>query len=218
MRWGYAEGMQDNPLKLRQIHHVEFWVGNAKQAAFFYRQAFGFSQFAYAGLETGQPRPDVLRAAPGQGAARVHHAARRPTTPRPTTSRVHGDGVRDIAFLVDDADRGVRGGRPPRREAGHRAARPHRPARRVRRAAIQHLRRHAALVHLAERLPRAVPPGLRRARRARPGRRHPAHGPRRRQRRARQDERLGRLVLATCSASSASSASTTRTSPPSTAR
>ncbi len=45
--------MQDNPLKLRQIHHVEFWVGNAKQAAFFYRNAFGFSQVAYAGLETG---------------------------------------------------------------------------------------------------------------------------------------------------------------------
>ena len=44
----------DNPLKLRQIHHVEFWVGNAKQAAFFYRNAFGFSQFAYSGLETGR--------------------------------------------------------------------------------------------------------------------------------------------------------------------
>ena len=44
----------DNPLKLRQIHHVEFWVGNAKQAAFFYRHAFGFSQVAYSGLETGR--------------------------------------------------------------------------------------------------------------------------------------------------------------------
>ena len=39
--------MSENPLKLRQIHHVEFWVGNAKQAAFFYRKAFGFSQVAY---------------------------------------------------------------------------------------------------------------------------------------------------------------------------
>ena len=48
--------MQDNPLKLRQIHHVEFWVGNAKQAAFFYRKAFGFSEFAYSGLETGSAR------------------------------------------------------------------------------------------------------------------------------------------------------------------
>ena len=42
-----------NPLWLRSIHHVEFWVGNARQAAFFYRNGFGFSQTAYAGLETG---------------------------------------------------------------------------------------------------------------------------------------------------------------------
>ena len=42
-----------NPLKIRSIHHVELWVGNAKQSAFFYRNGLGFSQFAYAGLETG---------------------------------------------------------------------------------------------------------------------------------------------------------------------
>ena len=41
-----------NPLKLKRVHHVEFWVGNAKQAAFYYRKAFGFSQVAYSGLET----------------------------------------------------------------------------------------------------------------------------------------------------------------------
>ena len=40
-------------LPLRSIHHLEFWVGNAKQADYFYRNAFGFSQFAYSGLETG---------------------------------------------------------------------------------------------------------------------------------------------------------------------
>src|SRR5205814_9273469 len=42
-----------NPLKLKRIHHVEFLAGNAKQSAYFYRKAFGFSQVAYAGLETG---------------------------------------------------------------------------------------------------------------------------------------------------------------------
>src|SRR6267378_3621474 len=46
--------MAENPLKIRQVHHLEFYVGNAKQAAYYYRNAFGFSQFAYAGLETGQ--------------------------------------------------------------------------------------------------------------------------------------------------------------------
>ena len=43
----------ENPLKLKRIHHVEFWVGNARQAAYFYRKGFGFSQVAYSGLETG---------------------------------------------------------------------------------------------------------------------------------------------------------------------
>jgi 4-hydroxyphenylpyruvate dioxygenase len=108
--------MADNPLKLRQIHHVEFWVGNAKQAAFFYRQAFGFSQIAYAGLETG--RRDTTSHALQQGKARFLF-----TTPLtsvgPLAEHVgrHGDGVRDIAFQVDDADRAFeeavkRGARP----------------------------------------------------------------------------------------------------------
>jgi len=35
----------DNDLKLKRIHHVEFWVGNARQAAYYYRKGFGFSQF-----------------------------------------------------------------------------------------------------------------------------------------------------------------------------
>mgnify|MGYP001147308151 CR=1 FL=1 len=34
--------MPDNPLRLKSIHHVEFWVGNAKQSMLFYRAAFGF--------------------------------------------------------------------------------------------------------------------------------------------------------------------------------
>lgn len=45
--------MPDNPLKLKRVHHIEFWVGNAKQASFYYRNALGFSQTAYTGLETG---------------------------------------------------------------------------------------------------------------------------------------------------------------------
>jgi 4-hydroxyphenylpyruvate dioxygenase len=94
----------DNPLKLRQIHHVEFWVGNAKQAAFFYRNAFGFSQFAYSGLET--KRRDATSYALQQGKARfVFTTPLAPDTPIADHIRRHGDGVRDIAFQVDDADR-----------------------------------------------------------------------------------------------------------------
>jgi 4-hydroxyphenylpyruvate dioxygenase len=96
--------MSDNPLRLKSIHHVQFLVGNAKQAAFFYRQAFGFSQVAYAGLETGQrdvashvlqqSKTRFVLSTPlcADGAAAEH-------------VRKHGDGVRDIAFDVDDADR-----------------------------------------------------------------------------------------------------------------
>ena len=43
----------ENPLKLKKINHVEFYVGNAKQSAYYYRKGFGFSQIAYKGLETG---------------------------------------------------------------------------------------------------------------------------------------------------------------------
>jgi 4-hydroxyphenylpyruvate dioxygenase len=92
-----------NPLKLRSIHHVEFWVGNARQAAFFYRNGFGFSQTAYAGLETGvRDRTSYVLT---QG--KVRFVLTTPLTPDSEASehvRCHGDGVRDIAFHVDDAD------------------------------------------------------------------------------------------------------------------
>jgi 4-hydroxyphenylpyruvate dioxygenase len=96
--------MSHNPLRLKSIHHVELWVGNARQSAFYYREAFGFSQFAYAGLETG--RRDAACYALQQGKARLLLTT--PLGPDGTISehiRWHGDGVRDIAFHVDDADR-----------------------------------------------------------------------------------------------------------------
>ena len=45
--------MSKDPVPLKAVHHVEFYVGNAKQAAFYYRKAFGYKQTAYSGLETG---------------------------------------------------------------------------------------------------------------------------------------------------------------------
>ncbi|MBC7795832.1 MAG: 4-hydroxyphenylpyruvate dioxygenase [Pyrinomonadaceae bacterium] len=92
-----------NPLGLRKIHHVEFYVGNAKQAAFYYRKSFGFSQIAYSGLETGNRETTsyVLQQ------NRVNFVL---TTPLDGNNfiaehiKLHGDGVRDIALHVDDAD------------------------------------------------------------------------------------------------------------------
>lgn len=44
--------IMSDPLALRKIDHVRFFVGNARQAAYFYRNAFGFDVIAYAGLVT----------------------------------------------------------------------------------------------------------------------------------------------------------------------
>jgi 4-hydroxyphenylpyruvate dioxygenase len=95
--------MPDSPLPLKAIHHVELLVGNARQAAFYYRHAFGFSQLAYAGPETGvkEQASYVLY----QGTIRlVVSTPLSPHDPMSEHLRRHGDGVLDIAFLVDDVD------------------------------------------------------------------------------------------------------------------
>jgi 4-hydroxyphenylpyruvate dioxygenase len=95
--------MSTNPLRLKSIHHVKFLVGNARQAAYYYRKAFGFSQFAYAGLETGERR--LASYALEQGKARfVLTTPYRPDGPEADHIHRHGDGVFDVAFHVEDAD------------------------------------------------------------------------------------------------------------------
>ena len=94
---------QKNPLGLKKIHHVEFYVGNAKQAEFYYRKAFGFSRLAYSGLETGNRETTsyVLQQ------NRVNFVLTTPLSPEHYAAdhiKQHGDGVRDIAFHVEDAD------------------------------------------------------------------------------------------------------------------
>ncbi|HEY3928305.1 MAG TPA: 4-hydroxyphenylpyruvate dioxygenase [Candidatus Koribacter sp.] len=92
-----------NPLKLRKIHHVEFYVGNAKQAAYYYRKGFGFNQLAYRGLETGSR--DAASYVLQQN--KCNFILTTPLTsqhPAADHIRKHGDGVKDIALHVDDAD------------------------------------------------------------------------------------------------------------------
>ena len=103
---------------------VELWVGNAKQAAFFYEHAMGFTRTAYAGpetgvrdrasyvLEQGEVRFVLTSAVREESEITKHHAR-------------HGDGVRDIALTVPDAteayrqavSRGARGVMEPKRES-----------------------------------------------------------------------------------------------------
>jgi 4-hydroxyphenylpyruvate dioxygenase len=89
-------------LPLKGTDHVEFYVGNARQAAYYYRTAFGMSAVAYAGPETGQR--DRASYVVQQGKIRfVFTTALRPGDPVADHVARHGDGVRAIALEVDDA-------------------------------------------------------------------------------------------------------------------
>ncbi|HJW22029.1 MAG TPA: 4-hydroxyphenylpyruvate dioxygenase [Candidatus Limnocylindrales bacterium] len=89
-------------LPLNGLDHVEFWVGNARQAAHYYRALWGFTPIAYAGLETGvRDRTSyVLRQ---NEITLVVTGALGPEGEIAEHVRTHGDGVHDIAFSVDDA-------------------------------------------------------------------------------------------------------------------
>ena len=94
--------MSKDPVPLKAVHHVEFYVGNAKQAAFYYRKAFGYNQTAYSGLETG----DREKASYVLEQGRVRMVFSTPLNGNNELAehiRKHGDGVKDIAFHVDDA-------------------------------------------------------------------------------------------------------------------
>lgn len=90
-------------LPLNGTDYVEFYVGNAKQAAYFYRSAFGFRLVAYAGPETGvRNRVSYVLE---QGKIRfVFTSPLRPDDPIAAHVLKHGDGVHDVALWVDDAE------------------------------------------------------------------------------------------------------------------
>ncbi len=108
--------MQKDFLPINGTDHIEFYVGNAKQAALFYQHCFGFSLVAYAGPETGvRDRTSyvlaqdkirfVLTTSLQPGSEIAEHVAK------------HGDGVKVLALWVDDATKSfsetvVRGAHP----------------------------------------------------------------------------------------------------------
>uniref|UniRef100_A0A8C6WPP6 4-hydroxyphenylpyruvate dioxygenase n=1 Tax=Neogobius melanostomus TaxID=47308 RepID=A0A8C6WPP6_9GOBI len=87
-----------------RFHHITFWVGNAKQAASFYSDKMGFERFAYKGLETGSR--DVAAHVVRQGKIMfVFESALNPGHKEMGEHLMkHGDGVKDIAFQVEDCD------------------------------------------------------------------------------------------------------------------
>ncbi len=88
---------------LKRIHHVEFVVGNAKQASYFYRQGFGFDQVGYRGPETGFP-DQVSYLLEQNNIWLILTTPLRHDDPLNTWLMLHGDGVRDIAFEVENLD------------------------------------------------------------------------------------------------------------------
>jgi 4-hydroxyphenylpyruvate dioxygenase len=96
--------MATDPLALRRIDHVRFFVGNARQSAYFYRNAFGFDVVAYAGLETKMRHEAGYVLKQGQ----IIFVLASPLGPEhPDSQRLvqHGDGVQDIALEVDHVER-----------------------------------------------------------------------------------------------------------------
>jgi 4-hydroxyphenylpyruvate dioxygenase len=109
-------------LPINGTDHIEFYVGNAKQSAYYYRSAFGYQLVAYAGPETGCR--DYASYVLQQGKIRlVLTTPMHPDHPISEHIKRHGDGVKVLALWVDDATksweettrRGARSAMEPKR-------------------------------------------------------------------------------------------------------
>ena len=99
-----AGGLVTDPLQLIDVDHVRFFVGNAKQAAFFYAHTFGFQVSQIADLTTGSR--ETARYLLSQG--NIRFVLETPLTPDHAINDElvkFGDGVKDVAFTVHDAEK-----------------------------------------------------------------------------------------------------------------
>ena len=94
-------------LPLQGVDHIEFYVGNAKQAAYFYRRAFGMALTAYRGPETGT-RDQVSYVVEQKQIRFVLTTPLEPHSVMAGHLLRHGDGVKSIALTVDDASAAFR--------------------------------------------------------------------------------------------------------------
>ncbi len=90
-------------LPLNGTDHVEFYVGNARQAAYYYRAAFGMKLVAYRGPETGT-RDRASYVVQQDKIRFVLTTSLQPDSPIAEHVKLHGDGVKAIALWVDDAE------------------------------------------------------------------------------------------------------------------
>src|SRR6266702_3761920 len=94
-------------MPIQNFDYLEFYVGNAKQAAYYFSNAWGFTPIAYAGLETGvRDRSSYVLE---QGNVRFVLTSPLVSEGEIADSvKLHGDGVKDVAFRVDDTERAYR--------------------------------------------------------------------------------------------------------------
>jgi len=93
-------------LPLDGVDHIEFYVGNALQAAHYYRHMFGFNIVAKRGLETG----DKEKASYVLEQGKIRFVLTTALTPDHEVARhcqLHGDGVKAVAFRVKDVDKSI---------------------------------------------------------------------------------------------------------------
>jgi 4-hydroxyphenylpyruvate dioxygenase len=93
-----------DPLQLIDVDHVRFYVGNAKQAAFFYASAFGFQVEQIADLTTGSRDRAMYLLTQGNIRIVLESALTKDGIAAQESAR-YGDGVKDIALTVFDAER-----------------------------------------------------------------------------------------------------------------
>jgi len=95
--------MKNDALPIEGIDYVELYVGNAKQASYFYKNGFGFSPVAYSGPETGVK--DKTSYLMQQGDIRLLLTSSLvPDHPISRYVITHGDGVADVAIRGKDGD------------------------------------------------------------------------------------------------------------------
>src|SRR3954471_21282069 len=97
-----APAAEQDFLPLEGTDYVEFYVGNAKQAAHYYKTAFGFQSLAYAGPETGI-KDRASYAVRQNKLTLVLTTAVRPNNAIADHVHKHGDGVNALALRVPDA-------------------------------------------------------------------------------------------------------------------
>ena len=95
--------MNETPYSIKGFDHCELYVGNAKQTAYYYNKTMGFETVAYRGLETGcrdkvsyvlnQDHIFLVVTSPLEKNTEIGHHIDR-----------HGDGIKDVAFTVDNAE------------------------------------------------------------------------------------------------------------------